>query len=197
MCLGYAQRLITNWKVTQFKHYILCHQESRIPVKHNNVPDIYYVFYLRLKAEKHPSQKNAKQEVCTKRRLYAQCETKSQHWPLSIVQVLGVWARCGCGGFRNHVPHRYSSTTICHPPPSKAPSSLTLTGCPAPLWAGPEGHNGGRILKGQYISWTLIGWLTFTMLPSGMGQRTSEGERRREIRLWAIRLMKEGNRVKG
>lgn len=51
--------------------------------------------------------------------------------------------------------------------------------------------------RGQYISWTLIGWLTFTMLPSGMGQRTSEGERRREIRLWAIRLMKEENGVKG
>lgn len=51
--------------------------------------------------------------------------------------------------------------------------------------------------RGQYISWTLIGWLTFTMLPSGMGQRTNEGERQREIRLWAIRLMKEENRVKG
>lgn len=51
--------------------------------------------------------------------------------------------------------------------------------------------------RGQYISWTLIGWLTFTMVPSGMGQRTSEGERRREIRLWAIRLMKEENGVKG
>lgn len=88
-------------------------------------------------------------------------------------------------------------STICHLPLSKASSSLSLTGCPAVRWAGPVGHNGGRIWKGQYISWTLIGWLTFTMLPSGMGQRTSEGERRREIRLWAIRLMKEGNGVKG
>ena len=87
--------------------------------------------------------------------------------------------------------------TICHPPLSKASSNLSLAGCPAVRWAGPVGHNGGRIWKGQYISWTLIGWLTFTMLPSGMGQRTSEGERRREIRLWAIRLMKEGNGVKG
>ena len=87
--------------------------------------------------------------------------------------------------------------TICHPPLSETSSSLSLTGCPAVRWAGPVGHNGGRIWKGQYISWTLIGWLTFTMLPSGMGQRTSEGERRREIRLWAIRLMKEGNGVKG
>lgn len=89
------------------------------------------------------------------------------------------------------------STTICHPPLSKASSGLTLTGCLAVQWVGPAGHNGGRIWKGRYISWTLIGWLTFTMLPSGMGQRTSEGERRREIRLWAIRLMKEGNGVKG
>lgn len=95
-----------------------------------------------------------------------------------------------------HITTVYSST-ICHPLLSKAPFSLTLTAFPALLWAGPLGHNGGRILKGQYISWTLIGWLTFTMLPSGTGQRTSEGERRREIRLWAIRLMKEGNGVKG
>lgn len=50
------------------------------------------------------------------------------------------------------------STTICHPAPRKASSRLTLTG-PARLDGGPAppGHNGGRIWKGQYISWTLIG----------------------------------------
>lgn len=83
--------------------------------------------------------------------------------------------------------------SVIHLFPKHHPASL----CWAVWWAGPVGHNGGRIWKGQYISWTLIGWLTFTMLPSGMGQRTGEGERRREIRLWAIRLMKEENGVKG
>lgn len=122
--------------------------------------------------------------------------------PSQCLMLSSKWGRSGCWrGSREKIITCHISTicpsTICHLPLSKASSSLSLTGCPAVRWAGPVGHNGGRIWKGQYISWTLIGWLTFTMLPSGMGQRTSEGERRREIRLWAIRLMKEGNGVKG
>jgi len=81
-----------------------------------------------------------------------------------------------------------------HPILSKAsvwPAALLYSGLSQ--W-DPMKVNTGR---GQYISWTLIGWLTFTTLPSGMGRRTSEGERRSEIRLWVIRLMKEEKRVKG
>lgn len=97
------------------------------------------------------------------------------------------------------VPHQYSllhshlsSTSFQkHHPASLWPAALLYGGLVR--WDTMEVVSG----RGQYISWTLIGWLTFTMLPSGMGQRTSEGERRREIRLWAIRLMKEGNGVKG
>lgn len=56
------------------------------------------------------------------------------------------------------------------------------------LRRGPLGYRRGCICKGQYISWTLIGQLTFPTSP----QRTQSGRRWREIRLWAIKLMKEG-----
>lgn len=98
----------------------------------------------------------------------------------SEVDVVVKWYKIMC-----HI------SPVCHHPASVWPA--------APLYAGPLRWDTMEVVsgRGQYISWTLIGWLTFTMLPSGTGQRTSEGERRREIRLWAIRLMKEGNGVKG
>lgn len=60
------------------------------------------------------------------------------------------------------------------------------------LRRSPLGYRRGCICKRQYISWTLIGQLTFPMSPSGNSQRTQWGRRWREIRLWAIKLMKEG-----
>lgn len=85
-----------------------------------------------------------------------------------------------------------SGQSAPHPPLSKTTPSFTSTGCPAQPWAGQVGYSRGRILKGRYIGWMLICWLTFTTVSYGMGQGKGGGKR-----VWAIRLMKEGNRVNG
>lgn len=87
----------------------------------------------------------------------------------------------------------------CSASAQSAPNHLSATSIQGPvhtldplLRRGPPGYRRACICKRQYISWTLIGQLTFPMSPSGNSQRTRWGRRWREIRLWAIKLMKEG-----
>lgn len=102
------------------------------------------------------------------------------------------WGRSGCGRvWKSHASSVQSApqSSVIHFFPRHHPASLWPA---ALLYSGLVRWDTMEVVsgRGQYISWTLIGRLTFKMLPSGMGQRTSKGERRREIRLWAIRLMK-------